>query len=55
MSLAYSWKSVWTALINVLATLLSNESVLTKTCKNFTLASQVCPAPARTHTEVFLT
>ena len=42
--LAYSWKSFWTALMNFLKFLLSNESVLTKTCNIFSLASQVCPA-----------
>ena len=45
--LAYSWKSFWTALMNFLKFLLSNESVLTKTCNIFSLASQVCPATTR--------
>ena len=33
--------------MNFLKFLLSNESVLTKTCNIFSLASQVCPATTR--------
>ena len=39
--LSYSWKNFWTALMNFLKFLLSNETVLTKTCDIFSLASQV--------------
>lgn len=39
--LSYSWKNFWTALMNFLKFLLSNETVLAKTCDIFSLASQV--------------
>ena len=39
--LSYSWKDLWSALMNLLKFLLSNESHLVKTCNIFTIASQV--------------